>query len=194
MIARGVPFGNIAVHRCNGASISMPDEFPIQGTRQDPAADRPLTAALPSSAHYRSVANRLLSLIDGPRDVILLHATVKLEAVVACSSAERSATAVLEAARLFVRGNPSSSALDASAVFVDLCALLTDHDVAIRRDACRLLASVPLARVPAQRLSQAVSKRPIKETVPGAPVQRASKIGRTAPLESVAALRPCFAR
>ena len=119
-------------------------------------------------------------------DVILLHATVKLEAVVACSSAERSATAVLEAARLFVRGDPSSSALDASAVFVDLCALLTDHDVAIRRDACRLLASVPLAHVPAQRLSQAVSKRPIKETVPGAPVQRASKIGRTAPLESVA--------
>ena len=119
-------------------------------------------------------------------DVILQHATVKLEATVACSSAERSATAVLEAARLFVRGDPSSSALDASAVFVDLCALLTDHDVAIRRDACRLLASVPLARVPAQRLSQAVSKRPIKETVPGAPVQRASKIGRTAPLESVA--------
>ena len=34
-------------------------------------------------------------------DVILLHATVKLEAAVACSSAERSATAVLEAARLF---------------------------------------------------------------------------------------------
>ena len=112
-------------------------------------------------------------------DVILLHATVKLEAAVACSSAERSATAVLEAARLFVRGDPSSSALDASAVFVDLCALLTDHDVAIRRDACRLLASVPLARVPAQRLSQAVSKRPIKETVPGAPVQRASKIGKS---------------
>lgn len=119
-------------------------------------------------------------------DVILLHATVKLEAAVACSSAERSATAVLEAARLFVRGDPSSSALDASAVFVDLCALLTNHDVAIRRDACRLLASVPLARVPVQRISQAVSKRPIKETVPGAPVQRASKIGRTAPLESVA--------
>ena len=115
-------------------------------------------------------------------DAILLHATVKLEAAPTCSSAERSPTAVLEDARLFVRGDPS--ALDASAVFVELCALLTDHDVAIRRDACRLLASVPLSRVPAQRLSQAVSKRPIKETVPGAPSQRASKVGRTAPLES----------
>ena len=145
-------------------------------TRLLPCQDGALCVAMASSGGKRALPSP---------DVILLHATVKLEATVACSSAERNATAVLEAARLFVRGDPSSS-LDVSAVFVDLCALLTDHDVAIRRDACRLLASVPLARVPAQRLSQAVSKRPIKETVPGAPVQRASKIGRTAPLESVA--------
>ena len=145
-------------------------------TRLLPCQDGALCVAMASSGGKRALPSP---------DAILLHATVKLEATVACSSAERNATAVLEAARLFVRGDPSSS-LDVSAVFVDLCALLTDHDVAIRRDACRLLASVPLARVPAQRLSQAVSKRPIKETVPGAPVQRASKIGRTAPLESVA--------
>jgi hypothetical protein len=117
-------------------------------------------------------------------DVIQLHATVKLEAAPTCSSAERSPTAVLEAARLFVCGDPSAQDPNASAVFVELCALLTDHDVAIRRDACRLLASLPLPRVPAQRLSQAVSKRPIKESVPGAPSQRPSKVGRTAPLES----------
>ena len=44
-------------------------------TRAEPprGVARPLTAA-PVSAHYCSVANRLLSLIDGPRDVILLHA------------------------------------------------------------------------------------------------------------------------
>ena len=141
-------------------------------------------AALPAARRGRLAQHRMASgkrALPSP-DVIVLHATVKLEAAPTCSSAERSPTAVLEDARLFVSGDPS--ALDASAVFVELCALLTDHDVAIRRDACRLLASVPLSRVPAQRLSQAVSKRPIKETVPGAPSQRASKVGRTAPLES----------
>ena len=120
---------------------------------------------------------------------ILLLPSIQLEAAPACLSgifsvrtAERSSTAVLEAARLLIRGDPAqTSVLDASAVFVQVCALLTDHDVAIRRDACRLLASMPLPRVPAQRLSQAVSKRPIKESIPG---QRPSKVGRTAPLES----------
>ena len=120
-----------------------------------------------------------------PPDGIQLHARVQLEASPACSSvrtAERSSAAVLEKARLFLRGAPS--VLDTSDVFVQLCALLTDHDVAIRREACRLLASVP--RVPAQRLSQAVSKRPIKETIPGQRPSKAAKFGRTAPLESKA--------
>ena len=73
--------------------------------------------------------------------------------------------------------------LDPTAAFVQLCALLTDPDTTIRRDACRLLARVPY--VPTQRLAQAVSKRPLQWSMPGG-ARPAAKVPKPSVLHQAA--------